>query len=560
MLSTNWNERAATLISKVKTEHPDVVFESVPTLEEAVRGKTCTKEMVATLQKELKEVEIEARKLKVERARALVAEIHADPRYELGKANTLGGIKKLDGSLEAATKKLAQLTFDADGKYNGIKPLTAAQADINIESIRNQWENIISKIAGGPATGPAAVEIVVDVEALESAYALHCEIKRYTPPPKGQFPAFDKPYHTYFAKAFDGLVFESETGKYVSGKFTKKLQEGLRVVDSLREPWARVLQISKESFLKNFEKLKTQWKDTIEQDEGCRGWVAQLQDLYPLVEGGDMDALASVSDLMTRIQDKHVAKSAPPPPKEDWKKVLREVNTMEKTLEKKIGARKFDDVYKYKYGGPLEEAYNDFVDMKKPRCEETFLKQLEATQKYLIAQLNAPAKKSAEKFEDDFDDDEEDMEEEEDDEEEDQEDDYESSFVAEDSNSSIHKRKTRNGEKRPRGGGGSDVDWEDLADLGTLAVESTWKRFKDQKHKSIDVLRRLVKDQEKKYRVSFTNKAGEEIFAEDREALNGGLIAKWASDIIQQYRKSTQDETNEITFRIVEEEENKQNI
>jgi hypothetical protein len=550
MLSINWNEKAATLISKIKKEYPDVVFESLPTVEEAVRGKTCTKDMVGALQKELKKAEFDAKKSKVELARALVAEIHGDPRYEAGK------FKKLDASLEAATKRLGQLSFDDEGKFSG-ESLTVEQTKINVDSIKEQWDKIVSTIGDGVGRPP--VEIVVEVEELEKAYALHQEIQRYIPPPKGQFPAFDKPYHSSFAKAFDGLVFESETGKYESGKFTKKLQEGLKVADTIREIWPKVLEVYKESFLKNFEKLKVQWKDTIEQDEECSGWVTQLQELYSTVEEGDMDALASVSKLMTLVQEKHATKSGPP--KEDWRKTLREVNTMEKALEKKIGARKFDDVYKYKYGGPLQEAYNDFVDLKKktPRHEEKFFEHLEATKNYLIAQLKAPTqpqKKNSEKFEDDFDDDDNEEDDEEEDEEE-EEDDYESSFVAED-HSSPRRRKPKNGEKRPRRGE-NDVDWEDLADLGALAVESTWKRFKDQKHKSIDVLRRLVKDQEKTYRVSFTNKAGEEIFAEDREALNGGLIAKWASDILQQYRQSTQDETNEITFRIVE-QENKQNI
>ena len=540
----NLNEKALTLISDVKSKYPSVNFEHLPPLEEAVRSKTVTKPIIEKLNEELNDVIQNERKATAKQAHDLVAEIKADTRYAEGK------FPNLDKSINAAEKRLAIIAA-----LNG-KNITAAQAVTNLEIIREHWQKAI-----GDTT-----QIDVDTTVLEEAYVLYSEIQRYGTPPKGQCPAFDKPY-ALFSKGFTGLKFDSTTGKYVSGKFTKATQEALKLVPLVRETWAAVLATYKESFLKNFVMLKDKWRETIENDDECKQWVSKLEELHVLVGAGDQEALASACDLMTRLQERHTAKA--PPQKQEWKEIFQQVKPLERAYEKKVGVKKFDSLYKFRYGGPMEEAYNKYVAKKNPIYEEDFLKKLHAAKTFLESRLNKPESPSKEAslvseegakymMKDDNDDNEDDDDDDDDEEEdEDEEDDYESSFIDDDEGPRIRFHK-RNGEKRARS---PELDWEELAQIGSVATEHTWKRFKEEDEKSLNILKKLVEQQGKRYKVFFTSKSGDEIVAEDMEAPNRRLIVKWASKILQQYRRSTQDETNEVTFRIVEEdEENKQNI
>jgi hypothetical protein len=541
----NLNEKALTLISRVKTDYPGRVFEHLPPLEEAVRAKTVTAPLIKKLNDEAKEAEQDARKSTAEQARALIAEIKADPRYAAGKS------PKLDSSINAAEKRLAIIAA-----LNGAN-ITATQAVTNLEIIKEQWQK---------TTGDAT-QIDVDTAVLEEAYGLYSDIQRYGPPPKGQYPAFDKPY-TMFSKAFVGLKFDSTTGKHVSGKFTKATQDALKVVPVVRETWASVLLTYKESFLKNFNIVKDKWRETIESDDDCKQWVSKLEELYPLVGEGDQEALANACSLMTRLQERHVTKAQPQQEATktaERKQKLEEIKVLERALEKKIGVKKYDSIYKFKYGDPIEHTYDKYVKKKNPIYEEQFFKNLDTAKKFLESRLNKPESPPASAsliseeegakytMKDDNDDDEDDEDDEEEDE--DEEDDYESSFIDDDRpHIRFHKK---NGEKRPRT---PDMDWDELAQVASVATENTWKKFKEEEDKSLNVLKKLVKDQGKRYKILFISKSGEEILEEDREAPHREIIIKWASEILQQYRQSTQDETNEITFRIVEEEENKQNI
>jgi hypothetical protein len=553
-MSNNLNEKALNLISDVKrkypkNKYPGVTFEHLPPLEEAVRLKTVTKPMIENLNKELNEVIQNDRKATAEQARALVAEIKADTRY------AEGNFPNLDKSINAAEKRLA-IIFALNGKN-----ITAQQAVTNLEIIKEQW----GKITGN------TTQIEVDITVLEEeAYPQYGEIQRYGPPPKGQFPAFDELY-AVFSKGFKGLKFDSATGKYVSGKFTKATQEALNLLQPMRETWATVLATYKESFLKNFVMLKDKWRETIESDEECKQWVSKLEELHTLVGGGDQEALASACDLMTRLQERHTTK-AQPQRETKWKEKLQEIRVLERALEKKIGVKKYDSIYKFRYGGPIEDAYEKYVAKNNPIYEDQFFKKLDAAKTFLELRLSksesspkeaSPAsddEKAKYEMEDDNDDDnEEDDDEEEEDE--DEEDDYESSFIDDDDERPhvrFHK-KNKNGEKRPRDT--NNLDWEELAQVASVATENTWKRFKEEEDKSLESLKKLVKDQGKRYKIFFTNKSEEVICSQDMESPTRERIAIWASQILQQYRQSTQEETNEITFRIVEEEEeNKQNI
>lgn len=533
----NLNEKALTLISDVKSKYPSVNFEHLPPLEEAVRSKTVTKPIIEKLNKELNDVIQNERKATAKQAHDLVAEIKADTRYAEGK------FPNLDKSINAAEKRLAIIAA-----LNG-KNITAAQAVTNLEIIREHWQKAI-----GDTT-----QIDVDTTVLEEAYVPYSEIQRYGTPPKGQCPAFDKPY-ALFSKGFTGLKFDSTTGKYVSGKFTKATQEALKLVPLVRETWAAVLATYKESFLKNFVMLKDKWRETIESDEECKQWVSKLEELHTLVGAGDQEALANACDLMTRLQERHTAK-AQPQQETKWKEKLQEIRVLERALEKKIGVKKYDSIYKFRYGSPIEDAYDKYVAKKNSIYEDQFFQKLDAAKTFLESRLSKSESSPKEvspvyEMEDDNDDDNEEDDEEEEDE--DEEDDYESSFIDDERPHIRFHKKNKNGEKRPRT---PDLDWDELAQVASVATENTWKRFKEEEDKSLEILKKLVKQQGKRYKIFFTSKSGEEIFAKDMESPNRALIINWASQILQQYRLSTQDETNEVTFRIVEEEEeNKQNI